>query len=377
MVSKAPEIATTVSAAVLILLALNGLSCGSSGSERPPGIDLARLALPGEDWEVLREEADAAGGSIRLHLDRWLMYFTHWRPLDEERSNLTPESARNTLLTFWGNMPFTLTGEEGEMEVSGHPARYVEAKLRETVHTRFIIWNCPESGRQLIADTNINIRMGTPAGLLDLQREMAISTSCHAEHLPEDAGFPGGRIEFPRFGLSFAVPEDWRSREYPDPDRYPEGLTAVSGSLWTLPTDSRKMIERHWREDRRPIDRALMNEYLSLTATSSTTATGTVLSVGAHRIDRYHMTSGYLEASGSFDMGSRAEGQEWTDPYRFHAYLWRQGGQVHILVASIIAIRDMWGIPNDLGPSPELFQRFLEEQVCPSLEAGALFCRDF
>jgi hypothetical protein len=377
MVSKAPEIATTVSAAVLILLALQGFGCGPSGKDIPPGIDPARLALPGEDWEVLREEADAAGGSIRLHLDQWLMYFTHWRPLDEERSNLTPESARNTLLTFWGNMPFTLTGEEGEMEVSGHPARYVEAKLRETVHTRFIIWNCPESGRQLIADTNINIRMGTPAALLDLQREMALSTSCHGETIPYRDEFPGAVTEFPKFGLAFPVPENWRSREYPDPVRYPDGSTPSSGSLWTLPTDSRKMVERHWREDGRPIDRALMNEYLSLTATSSTTATGTVLSVGAPRIDRYHASSGYLEASGGFDMGFRAEGQEWTDPYRFHAFLWRKGGQVHILVASIIAIRDMWGIPNDLGPSPERLQQFLEEQVCPSLEDGAQFCRDF
>ena len=45
-----------------------------------------------------------------------------------------------------------------------------------------------------------------------------------------------------------------------------------------------------------------------------------------------------------------------------------------LVVASMAAIADMWGIPNDLTPDPELMDRFLEEQVCPSLAVEAPFC---
>jgi hypothetical protein len=58
---------------------------------------LEGLRSSGDDWTV-KQDTLPDGGIIRLHHDKWLMYFVHWRPLTEERKELSAKYVRNLML---------------------------------------------------------------------------------------------------------------------------------------------------------------------------------------------------------------------------------------------------------------------------------------
>lgn len=332
-------------------------------------VDVARLSRQGENWKIIDQRGNLQEGSISLHHSKWLMYFLHWRPLGEEKREVSLEDARKLLLSFWGpNMPFTLTGNEGQLTVAGHPACFVEGTIYNgSVRTVFIVWNCPQTGRQFIADTNINQARETPIAFLDLQRQIALTTCCHGQTVGGDNPLLTQEVKSDKFNLSFRIPQDWRTREFPNPKWFPTGMTPTNGTLWTLLTTSEKHIELAWSQSDRAITRELMEFSLNKLRQTPIQLEGLALNIKEIQLEEVRLEGGRLIGSGVYTYAAQVGGKEYKIPYVFRAYLWENGPRTYFLLASMAALKEMWQIPNDLTPSSEVFDRFVRDEVLPAV----------
>jgi len=334
-------------------------------------VDVARLSRQGENWKIIDQKGNPQEGSLNLHHSKWLMYFLHWRPLEEERREVSLEDARKLLLSFWGpGMPFTLTGNEGQLTVSGHPACFVEGTIYNgAVRTVFIVWNCPQTGRQFIADTNINQARGTPIAFLNLQRQIALTTCCHGQRISADHPLLTQEIQSDKFNLSFRIPQDWRTREFPSPKWFPTGMTPTNGTLWTLPTTSEKHIQLSWNQSDGAPTPEFMNISLEKLRRNPIQLEGLTLNIKEIRLEDVRFEEGHLIGNGSYTCAAQVGGKEYEIPYIFKAFLWKDGPRTYFLLASMAALKEMWQIPNDLTPSPEVMDRFVREEVLPAVAA--------
>ena len=227
-------------------------------------LDIKGLCQGGDDWKVIHENVDPNGGSIKLFQDKWLMYFLHWRPLTKDKEILSIGYVKRLMLSFWGpNMPFTLSEKGGELEIAGHKAYYMDGTIYDgMIHSKFIVWNYPETKRQFIADCNINVRKGTPEKLLALQEKISHTIACHYGVKGKD--FPSLKQKYTneKYEISFALPENWRTDDYSPYEWFPEGMSRERGSLWTLLTDSEKYVEIIWELKQKEISRDLFLEYV-------------------------------------------------------------------------------------------------------------------
>jgi hypothetical protein len=326
-------------------------------------IDLEGLRSTGDDWTLFQDTLPD-GGSIRLHQDKWLMYFLHWRPLTNEKEDISVEYARNLMLSFWGpEMPFTLTENAGEMQIAGHNAYFVEGTIYEgAVKTRFIVWNCPETKRQFIADCNINVRRGTPQALLDLQDRITSSVSCHGQVNVQRDTLLTKKFESEKFNLSFWIPENWRTSEFYDDEWFPQGLSDTNGTLWTLLTDSEKYAELRWKDEKKEISEALFRNYTEEIEKDSLVTKATLKLIN-FKVERIESRNGYFVGEGRFDYYLRAGGQELTKPFRFRAFLWKAYNKTYFLLASMVSLQEFWNMPVDLSPTDETFNRFVRDEV--------------
>jgi hypothetical protein len=345
------------------------IAAATGAQEAGQLVDLERLRTSGEDWEVVSVEQGPGAGMLRLHQDWWLMYFLHWRPLTEDSPELTVEYVRNLLVSFWGpGMPFTLTGREGQLTIGGHRALFVEATIYDgAVHTRFIVWNCPESGRQMIADTNVNRRTGTPVELLDLQREVTKTVCCHGQAQHYRLAALPQHFAADSYSLSFDLPRSWRAQMYLDPDWYPDGPTPTAGSVWALPTDSDKRIDLAWRTDPREPSPGVLAEYLELLRRPLPVADGCDASIGNIQLREVTETADRVVAAGHLELGYRSDERDVVRPYRFQSYLWHDGGRVFLATASMVALERFWEQDVDLVPTDEVFETFVCRRVWPAL----------
>ncbi|MFB0566186.1 MAG: hypothetical protein ACETWK_10980 [Candidatus Aminicenantaceae bacterium] len=334
-------------------------------------IDIEGLCSHGDDWKVITEKSSPSGGSIKLYQDKWLMYFVHWRPLTEEKENLSIDYMRKLMLSFWGpNMPFTLSDKGGEMRIAGHKAFYIDGTIYEgRIHTRFIVWNCPETKRQFIADCNINVGRGTPKELLALQEKISLTTVCH----------PGARgQEFPQlkqkytskeYKLSFFIPDNWRTNDYDPFEWFPEGMSDVNGSLWTLLTDSEKYVELVWDNMQKEITRNLFIDYIKrIKGSYFRTKSGTTWKIIDITIRKIEPKDEYIIGEGSFYYYLKKEDSEGIRPYLFKALLWENDGKTYFLLASLAALEKFWGRSVDLTPKREIIDRYLRDEVLPNVE---------
>ena len=83
-----------------------------------------------------------------------------------------------------------------------------------------------------------------------------------------------------------------------------------------------------------------------------------------------------IEAAGQFDVETHEREQNWSTPQSFRAVLWRDGDHTFLLVASMIAMTEFWEIPNDLTPTAEQLDQFLEHHTCPAITVGVPGCAD-
>lgn len=352
----------TSSALLSCVLVISLFSCYCGKSPKEP-IDLEAFRTSGDDWTV-RQDTLPDGGVIRLHHEKWLMYFVHWRPLTEEKENLSPEYVQNLMLDFWGeNMPFTLEDSVGEMEVAGHKAYFVDGSIYEgAIQSRFIVWNCPETERQFVADCNINLRRGTPPELFDLQNDITLSVSCHGTASVQKHPLLTQVYESRLYGLSFLIPENWRTSEYLDTDWFPNGLSRTNGTLWTLLTDSEKYIELRWDDRKKEISLQLFGQYVGQIERDSVVSKA-VSRVRDMRVKGIVERKGCMLGHGSFESSLSAGGREVRKPFVFRAFLWNHGDRTYFLLASMVSLDEFWETPVDLTPSDEIFDRFVQDEV--------------
>jgi hypothetical protein len=332
-------------------------------------IDLEGLRRTGNDWTLIRQDSLPDRGSVKLHQDKWLMYFLHWRPLTQEKEGISVEYVRNLMLSLWGpDMPFTLSENAGEMEVAGHKAYFVEGTIYEgAIKTKFIVWNCPETKRQFIADCNINVRRGTPQKLLDIQEEITLSVECHGrENALRDSSLTK-RFVSEKYNLSFWTPENWRTHDYNDKEWFPEGLTDTNGTVWTLLTDSEKYVELRWNAEKKEVSQELFKQYIEQIEGDSV-VTKVTLKLINFSLEGIQAKEDYLVGEGMFDYNLRANGREITKPFRFKAFLWNNRNKTYFLLASMVSLQEVWNIPVDLSPTDETFDRYVRDEVLTNVK---------
>jgi hypothetical protein len=335
-------------------------------------VDLAALQSTGDDWKVMVQDTLPEGGHIKLNHDRFLMYFLHWRPLTEENENISVAYARERMLNFWGpDMPFTITSEGGKTEIAGHPAYFIDGSFSNgVVQTRFIVWNCPETKRQFIADCNINKRRGTNDALLELQYEISSTVSCHGEKSVSNNPLLTREYSSEAFNLSFFIPGNWRTYSYPEPEWFPDGHTETNGSLWTMLTDSDKYIDFMWDDNREDISEEVFQGFIEMFKKDTLDFEEVTYTIEDFAMEAIDKKGDYLVGKGSYryhyDYGERGYSSE---NFACRAFLWNHKDRAYFLLASIVNKDTWWSRPVDLTPTDEVFNMFLRNEVLPNVPA--------
>ena len=346
------------------ILCLSFFYCGK-GVEEP--IDLAAYQRVNADWNVIIEESHAGGGFVKLNHDHWLMYFLHWRPLTEEKENVSEEYAKERMLNFWGpDMPFTITSEGGETTIGGHQAYYIDGSFSNgVVQTRFIVWNCPETKRQFIADCNINTRRGTSEYLLKLQYDISATISCHEQ--PVDMDYPTLTQKYTseKYHLSFHIPATWRTHEYPEPEWFPEGQSEDNGTLWTMLTDSDKYIDLVWSDQEKEISEEIFREFIEKVKKDTFEFEKVTYTIADFEVEAIHEKDDYLVGKGSYNYQYEYQGRKGSEPFMCMAFLRNYKNKTYFLLTSMVKKDAMWGKPVDLTPTDDTFKYFLEKEVFP------------
>jgi hypothetical protein len=296
------------------------------------------------------------------------MYFVHWRPLTEERENLSLEYVRHLMLNFWGaDMPFTLGDSVHQTQVAGHQALAIDGTIYDgAIRSRFIVWNCPQTKRQFVADCNINLGRGTQPELFDLQTEITYSIDCHQGGQTQK--HPNLKQEFASkdYNLAFSIPESWRVHPYQDTTWFPSGMTENNGSLWTLLTDSEKYVELKWNQQQEDISPELLGSYLRQSESYSVLGRA-FMRLTDIKIDKTEAKNGCFISEGTFGYNLKARGREITKPFKFRAFLWNCNSRTYFLLASMISLQEFWGIPADLSPTEATFDQFITDQVTANI----------
>ncbi len=211
------------------------------------GLDI-RLDDVGWSWNAQDFTGSPEQGRLGFSDRKWLMYLVHWGPI--QTPQITIDYVKKRMLTMWG-VKFEFSGNEGETQVAGHDAVWVEAYgTNRMFYTRFIVWNCPQSGREFIADTNYNLAYKTPAEDFELERKSAKSIQCHPGAESEHDDSLVSRYISPKYAISFDYPEAWFIDDSPFYVPFPEyeGIRdRRMGSLLGLPSDENLDVVLKWR----------------------------------------------------------------------------------------------------------------------------------
>lgn len=324
-----------------------------------------------EHWDIVHAVSEGEVQELRLHHFKWMMDFLHWRPLTKERQKLDMAYVRHLLKTFWGPaMPFELTGVESTLTVNGHPAYEVEGTLgKGRIRTRFIVWNCPESSRQFIADININQARKTPPEIFDVERQSVLTVRCHGEPHTKPGAVPLNSVyASAALGISFQLPANWHTETFTRKEWYPDGVSKESGSLWTLLTDSEKGLHLFsWNASG-----SLTSELFTKALQDHMGRPFPTPDEGMWRITKFDLgepvsANGCLAVSGW--MTSEEKGADWSEvkPHRVAAWMFDAGDSRYLLVASMAAWNEMWKRPVDLTPSKPVFDTYIRDQVKPAV----------
>lgn len=268
------------------------------------------------------------------------------------------------MLNFWGSdIQFTLSENVGEMEVAGHQAYFVDGTTSDgAIKSKFIVWNCPETERQLIADCNINLGKGTPSELLELQNDITLSVSCHGTANVQEHPMLNRLYLSKMFNLSFRTPENWRTEEYWDSGWFPTGMTRTNGTLWSLLTDSEKYVELRWDNQRSELSTGLFNRFIARIESDSV-VTETALRITDIKIRGTVAREECIIGHGNLQYNLRRGDREETKPFRFRAFLWNRDDKTYFLLAGMVSLQQFWGISPNLSPTDETFNGFIHDEV--------------
>lgn len=210
------------------------------------GLDI-QLEDLGWQWKEEDIKGTKERGEITFSDTKWLMYLIHWGPI--QTPEITVDYVKERMLKMWG-VKFEFTGKEGMAKVAGHDAVWAEAYgTNKSFYTRFIIWNCPQSGREFIADTNYNLKRKTPRENFEQEMRSAKTIQCHKGAVSENFSDLTKKFESERYGFVFNYPEEWFVFESPFYVPFPqyEGVrNREIGSLLCLCSDQNISITLKW-----------------------------------------------------------------------------------------------------------------------------------
>jgi hypothetical protein len=375
---KTTQLAGSILAALLIALPNSGFCQETSGTQETldepiPTIadfyDLDLLRSNGDDWEIVHEQYAADAGRITLYHNYWLMYFLHWRPLSEIADTLSAAYVEHHLLNFWGeSMPFELTGTGGTTVVDGHKAYFVDGTIYDgRIQTRFIVWNCEQTGRQFTSDCNVNLSVGTNPNYLREQEEITRTICCHGTCGPFVTDSDNQLWKSKPYNLSFVKPHSWRTNDFAAKTWFPDGPSDTNATLWTLPTDSEKRLELIWRPKEDKLSADLMRQMLNELVIDTTESKDTV-GISNLQLDSASDHDGRWYGDGTFGLRDSREEETYTDNYDFGVMLWSRGERTYLLVIAKINVQERWGRPVDLRPRSGWKTMYYATQVRPSLK---------
>ncbi len=168
----------------------------------------------GYTWNDSTFTGSAETGTISINATKVIYYFLHWGPI--ENPIVTKDYVRKRIPQIWPSEGLQVLSVN-ETTVAGHPAFYAEVMpQREFYRAFFLIWNCPESGRQFIADMNYNVRFRTPRTELEAEFETTYQTlACHVGAETKELSQHVVRYDSHRFGIRFDHPINWFVFENP------------------------------------------------------------------------------------------------------------------------------------------------------------------
>ncbi|MGD2217305.1 MAG: hypothetical protein PVJ64_11125 [Gemmatimonadales bacterium] len=214
--------------------------------------DRAGIGITMPELGYLWSGSDISGsdkeGSIWVLHRKMIYYLIHWGPI--ETDEITPEYVRERIPKIWPSEGIEVRNTRA-MTVAGHPAIYAEAVAASQFYSpQYLIWNCPESGRQFIADMNYNTLYRTPVTELQAQIDATTSTlACHTG--APSSPVPGHVVRYdnPRFRLAFSHPLRWYVFESPFGVPHPSyrGVrNDTIGSVLAWPEDRRVRLGFIW-----------------------------------------------------------------------------------------------------------------------------------
>ncbi len=342
--------------------------CLASGEEQNSIISLENLRSSGDDWEVASLDITPEVGKIRLRHDNWLMYFLHWRPLDSTNNKLSIKYVQNHLLNFWGQaMPFKLTADTGTTNVNGHPAYFVGGTIGDGfIRTRFIVWNCEQTNRQFTSDCNINLGMETREEKLEIQHKITSTICCHDDCTPaQNDDLPESYFS-QEWNLSFNKPSSWRTLPFETKQWFPQGINKTNGSLWTLMTDSHRLLELYWAKNDGPISADKLTKSLDGLIIDSVKAKESP-GIRSYKIDTTYSSDDRFWAEGTYVWLEDYDGQLLTDNCTFIAMLGTKDNQDYMMLVGLTHMNEIWGQTIDLAPTRETVHRFLNNIAKPAV----------
>ncbi len=208
-------------------------------------IDLPAL---GYEWSDSALVGDEESGSLLFESTKVIYYFLHWGPIETEK--IDEEYVRERVPKVWPSEGLKVK-EMVSTTVAGHPAILATViPRRDFYRAFFLIWNCPESGRQFIADMNYNVAYKTPRAELDAEIAATTKTlACHPGAPTSAVDGHVARYDSHRFGLRFDHPLRWYVFENPYGVPHPEyrGIRDDSiGSLLAWLQDMTVRVTLHW-----------------------------------------------------------------------------------------------------------------------------------
>ncbi|MCF7792931.1 MAG: hypothetical protein K9N09_03380 [Candidatus Cloacimonetes bacterium] len=356
---------------IVVFFVLVVIIFGCSNS-RKSLLKLSDLKTEQEDWELVYADSPTDSGYQKFNHDKWLMYYLHWRPLTEERKNISTEYVRELMLSFWGpNMPFTITSDGGETEIGGHQAFYIDGTLfNEMVRTRFIVWNCLETNRQFISDCNINQTMNTSPDLFDLELEITKTVSSHGQEVSQNPNLPK-LFKSEEFNISFYIPEHWNTAIFPHAGWYPDGVTKDSGSFWTLITDPEKSIEVLWQPQTELTEENLQ-KFISKTEETEFQQGELFSSCDSVKISNLNIESDLIIADCTQYYTHKQTVQEqeyvWNDHYIGKVFMFNRHKETYLIAATILVNTEVMGVQVNLKPSQKTIDEFIQEKLYGNIE---------
>ncbi len=175
-------------------------------------------------------------------------FFIHWGPIQVDE--ITDSYVRERIPQVWPSEGLEVISTR-PATVAGHPAVYAEVRpARGFYSAHFLIWNCPETGRQFIADMNYNTDLRTPrAELEDQIRAVTETLACHKGAPVRSLESHPILYESPRFDLAFSHPADWFVVESPYAVPHPDyrGIRDRHvGSVLARPKDRPTALTFRW-----------------------------------------------------------------------------------------------------------------------------------